>query len=98
MGLSPALERQIEAVDRGDTPPCADALFRRGDVVQVRRCKRLEHIPHEMVVLGDFPGASIVYLLVKEGEPQDYLVKEKDLTPTGKTVEIGSIKREGAEA
>jgi hypothetical protein len=98
MNLSRTLELQIEAVSRGEAPPCPDALFQRGEVVLVRRCKRLEGLPHEAAVLGAIPGVVVTYLLLNELDLEQYLVREKDLTPTGKSVEIGSVKREGAAA
>lgn len=30
---------------RGETPPCPDATFKRGDVVKVRRSKEVGHFP-----------------------------------------------------
>ena len=40
---------------RGETPPCADARFARGDVVRVRRNKAVGHLPSELVVLVAIP-------------------------------------------
>lgn len=112
----------IKDAGHGETPPCPDAIFKRGDVVKVRNSKALAHFPREAIVLVAIPpafspdwaladllgearpamasvGRSVVtYVLCKEGDPKPYLALEKDLTPTGKTVEIGSIKREGAAA
>jgi hypothetical protein len=89
----------IKDAGHGETPPCPDAIFKRGDVVKVRSCKRLSHVPSEAVVhdIGTCrPCGS--YWVSGRGEAQKHLVREKDLTPTGKTVEIGSITREGARA
>lgn len=113
----------IKDAGHGETPPCPDALFQRGNVVLVRRTKRLTHVPREAIIavaippgfsadyaLADLVGEprplminhlgerSVTYILVVEGDRRPYHVREKDLTPTGKTVEIGSIKREGAAA
>jgi hypothetical protein len=113
----------IKDAGHGETPPCPDAIFRRGDVVKVRDTPRLASFPREAVVavaippdfssdwaLADLlgeprplmiydPGASDVrYILVNEGDRRPYIAREKDLTPTGKSVEIGSIRREGAVA
>lgn len=106
----------------GETPPCPDAIFRRGDVVKVRNTKRLLHFPREAIILVAIPpgfspnwaqadllnqprpvmtavGCNVVtYFLVEEGNHQLYLAREKDLTPTGKSVEIGTVRREGAAA
>lgn len=40
---------------RGETPPCPKAKFKRGDVVKVRRNKRVGHFPAELVVLVPVP-------------------------------------------
>lgn len=40
---------------RGETPPCPEARFKRGDVVKVRRNKRVGHFPPELVVLVAVP-------------------------------------------
>lgn len=40
------------------------------------------------------PARVVTYILVKEGDPKPYLVRERDLLPSGKEpVEIGSIAR-----
>jgi hypothetical protein len=117
----------IKDAGHGETPSCPDAIFKRGDVVLVRRCKRLEHVPLEMIVVAAIPSlfppvwvladllcvprkpdprpvtfCDVTYFLAKVSDPEAYLdaylLREKDLTPTGKSVEIGSIKREGAVA
>jgi hypothetical protein len=81
-----------------------DAVFSRGDVVLVRDCKRLAQFPRKAIVAAVVPlmaGARYAtYTLVEQDDASAarYTVSEKDLTPTGKSVEIGSIKREGAEA
>lgn len=49
-------------------------------------------------VMAQVGSLVVTYLIVKEGDHQLYLAHEKDLTPTGKVVEIGSVKREGAAA
>lgn len=41
--------------ERGETPPCAEAKFTRGDVVKVRRNKTVGHFPAELVVLVAIP-------------------------------------------
>lgn len=40
---------------RGETPPCPQAKFKRGDVVKVRRNKAVGHFPPELVVLVAIP-------------------------------------------
>lgn len=39
----------------GETPPCADAKFARGDIVRVRRRRHLIGIPEHLVVLVAVP-------------------------------------------
>lgn len=39
----------------GETPPCPTAQFRRGDIVKVRRNKRVGHFPAELIVLVAMP-------------------------------------------
>jgi hypothetical protein len=105
---------------RGETPPCAAAVYKRGDVVKVRRTKALAGFPAEAIVavavppgfpaeyaLADLVGEArplmitrpkrwVSYILVKKGDRTPYLVRERDVTPSGKPpVEIGTIKREG---
>lgn len=41
--------------ERGETPPCPDAKFKRGDVVKVRRNKAVGHFPSELIVLVAIP-------------------------------------------
>lgn len=41
--------------ERGETPPCPDAKFKRGEIVKVRRNKRVGHFPTELVVLVAVP-------------------------------------------
>lgn len=40
---------------RGETPPCPEAEFKRGDVVKVSRRRGFEHIPAELIVLVAIP-------------------------------------------
>jgi hypothetical protein len=40
---------------RGETPPCPEAKFKRGDVVKVRRNGAVGHFPAELVVLVAIP-------------------------------------------
>lgn len=40
---------------RGETPACADAKFKRGDVVKVRNTKALANFPREAVVAVAIP-------------------------------------------
>ena len=40
---------------RGETPACPEAKFKRGDVVKVRRNKAVGHFPPELVVLVAIP-------------------------------------------
>ena len=41
--------------ERGETPPCPEAQFKRGDVVKVRRNQAVGHFPAELVVLVAIP-------------------------------------------
>jgi hypothetical protein len=41
--------------ERGETPPCPAARFKRGDVVRVRRNQRVGHFPAELIVLVAIP-------------------------------------------
>ena len=41
--------------ERGETPPCPEAKFKRGDVVKVRRNQAVGHFPPEMIVLVAIP-------------------------------------------
>lgn len=40
---------------RGETPPCAEAKFKRGDIVKVRNTKSLAAFPREAVVAVAIP-------------------------------------------
>ena len=40
---------------RGETPSCAEAKFKRGDVVKVRRNQAVGHFPAELIVLVAVP-------------------------------------------
>lgn len=40
---------------RGETPPCPEARFNRGDIVKVRRNRTVGHFPPELVVLVAVP-------------------------------------------
>ena len=49
---------------RGTTPSCLDARFKRGDVVKLRKKKTLRNFPQELVVLVAIPpGFSPSYAL-----------------------------------
>lgn len=41
--------------ERGETPPCAESKYKRGDVVKPRRDRRVGHFPPELVVLVAIP-------------------------------------------
>ena len=41
--------------ERGETPPCQQAKFKRGDVVRVRRNRAVGHFPSELIVLVAIP-------------------------------------------
>lgn len=41
--------------ERGETPPCHEAKFKRGDVVKVRRNQAVGHPPAELIVLVAVP-------------------------------------------
>ena len=62
---------------RGETPPCPQAKFKRGDVVKVRRNKAVGHFPPELVVLvavppGFSPDDALADLL---GEPRQVMTQ-----------------------
>lgn len=63
---------------RGETPPCPDAKFARGDVVKVRRRRHLAGIPEFLVVLvavpPGFPGDYALADLL--GEPRPLMIGE----------------------
>lgn len=41
--------------ERGETPACPEAKFKRGDVVKVRRNRAVGHFPPELIVLVAIP-------------------------------------------
>lgn len=41
--------------ERGETPPCPEAKFKRGDIVKVRRNKAVGHFPPELIVMVAIP-------------------------------------------
>lgn len=41
--------------ERGETPPCSEARFQRGDIVKVRRNRAVGHFPPELIVLVVIP-------------------------------------------
>lgn len=60
-----------------ETPPCPDARFHKGDVVRVRRNKRVGHFPAELIVLvaiqpGFSPDDALADLV---GKPRPFLHK-----------------------
>jgi hypothetical protein len=91
---------------RGETPPCPEARFKRGDVVKVRRNRAVGHFPPELIVLvavppGFSPDDAMADLV---GEPRPLMkqvgrravtyILERDLLPSGKEpVEIGTVSR-----
>lgn len=80
---------------KGETPSCPEAKFKRGDVVRVRRNKAVGHFPAELVVAVAIPpGFSPDYALADlVGKPRPLmcqvgsrrityiLVRENDHTP-----------------
>jgi hypothetical protein len=48
--------------------------------------------------LAQVGSRGVTYILVVEYGSQVWLAREKDLTPTGRSVEIGSVKMAGAAA
>lgn len=40
---------------RGETPPCPQSKFKRGDVVKVRKTKALAHFPREAIIAVAIP-------------------------------------------
>ena len=49
---------------RGETPSCPAAKFKRGDVVNVRRNKAVGHFPAELIVLVAIPVAAWIWIVV----------------------------------
>lgn len=47
-------ERWVSS-ERGETPSCPEAKFKRGDVVKVRRNRAVGHFPPELIVLVAIP-------------------------------------------
>lgn len=41
--------------ERGETPHCPEAKFKRGDVVKIRRNQTVGHFPPELIVLVAIP-------------------------------------------
>ena len=69
----------IQILNRGygETPPCPEAQFKRGDVVRVRRNKTVGHFHAELVVLvavpsGFSPDDALADLL---GEPRPVMTR-----------------------
>lgn len=62
---------------RGETPPCPEAKFKRGDVVKVRNTKALKHFPREAIVAVAIPpGFSPDYALADlVGEPRPLMAQ-----------------------
>lgn len=63
---------------RGETPPCADAKFKRGDVVRRRNLKHMRHMPAgEFIVLVAVPpGFSPDHALADlVGEPRPFMAQ-----------------------
>lgn len=61
--------------ERGETPPCPEAKFKRGDVVKVRRNRAVGHFPPELIVLvavppGFSPDDAMADLV---GEPRPFM-------------------------
>lgn len=59
----------------GETPPCSEAKFKRGDVVKVRRNRAVGHFPPELIVLvavppGFSPDDALADLM---GEPRSLM-------------------------
>lgn len=67
------LERLVGV--RGETSPCAEAKFKRGDIVKVRRNRAVGHFPRELTVLvavppGFSPDDAFADLM---GEPRPHM-------------------------
>ena len=62
---------------RGETPPCPEARFKRGDVVKVRRNRAVGHFPPELIVLVAVPpGFSPDHALADlVGEPRPLMAQ-----------------------
>ena len=61
--------------ERGETPACPAAKFKRGDVVKVRRNRTVGHFPTELIVLvavppGFSPDDALADLL---GQPRPFM-------------------------
>lgn len=61
----------------GETPPCPEAAFKRGDLVKVRRNRAVGHFPLELVVLvavppGFSPDDALADLM---GEPRPVMTQ-----------------------
>lgn len=41
--------------EHGETPPCPEARFKRGDIVKVRHNKAVGHFPPELIVMVAIP-------------------------------------------
>jgi hypothetical protein len=103
---------------RGTTPPCPEALFKKNDVVRLRKRKHLAHLPTIAAVavvippgfspdwaMADLHGKprplmcqvgsrSITYIVGFEDNKTPYLLKERDLLPSG--LPAAEIAVEGA--
>jgi hypothetical protein len=85
----------IKDAGRGETPPCPNANFKRGDVVKVRNKRKLARFPRELIVavaippgfpveyaLADLVGESRPLIITKSSRAVLYiLVRENDPTP-----------------
>lgn len=79
---------------RGETPPCPDAKFKRGDIVRVRRVKAVRHFPAEMIVLvavppGFSPDDALADLT---GQPRPLMKSVGRRTITYVLAEVGNPK------
>jgi hypothetical protein len=73
IGRGGQVQRMIGA--RGETPPCTDAKFKRGDLVKVRNIEALAHFPREAIVaIAIPPGFSPDHALADlVGEPGPFM-------------------------
>lgn len=101
----------VKDAGHGTTPACPQAKYHCGDVMRWGKLEAaiIGIVPPGFsaeYALADLLGEPrplmirrekrcVCYILAREGDPSPYLVAESRLRPTGQTVEIGTISREG---
>ena len=78
---------------RGETPPCPEAKFAKGDKVHVRKTKAVAHFPREAIVFGIVPSGFPTNWALADllGEPRSLMEEH----PVGKKVVRYIIGNEG---